>query len=95
MTVLEREGEALAQGAFAALRDSKCPRDGRKHEICIAEWGQVNEQPAVIEIGNHRVGNGQCQARLADATGSGQRQQWDGLFEEERTARHFAPLPGR
>jgi hypothetical protein len=57
MTLSEREDEALHQGTFAALRDTECPRDGREHEVGIAQWGQVNEHPAVIEIAHHRVGH--------------------------------------
>ena len=39
VTVSQREDEALDQGAFAALRHTECPRDGREHEVGIAQRG--------------------------------------------------------
>ena len=42
---------------------------------------QVNEHPTVIELSDHIVGNCKGQARLADATRTGERQEWNGLVE--------------
>jgi hypothetical protein len=58
VAVAEDQDEALDQGAFAALRDTECPRDRRQHEVGITQRRQVNEYPTVIEIGDHVVGNG-------------------------------------
>jgi hypothetical protein len=81
MTGLERQDEALDYGAFATLRDTECPSNSWQHEVGITQRSQVNERPTVIEIGDHIVGNCNGQARLADATGTGQRQERDPVIQ--------------
>ena len=57
------------------------------NERGIGEWGQVDEDHAIGEGDSDIIGNGEGEAGLTDAAGTGQRQERNGLPEEV--------LPGR
>ena len=69
--------------------DGVCERcgDGRWNEGGFRHGRQVNPDHAVSEVLGDLLRDGKRQPRLADATGTGQRQKRDGLIEQEGAGR--------
>ena len=64
------------QGLIGGVAQSKMLSDGRDHQMRIADGGQIDEDKAVREIGQCSVSRAlQCQARLTDTAGAGEREQ--------------------
>jgi hypothetical protein len=63
--------------------DAACGGNRGCDERRLGEWRQIDEDDAIGEPIGHILGDGECQARLADATGACQGEQRHGLVEEE------------
>ena len=51
--------------------------------VRVGQGRQIDPDHAVGEVRGHVLGDGQGEARLAHATGTGQRQQRNGILEQE------------
>ena len=73
------------------LGDPECPGDGRKHELCVGERGQCDEEDTVGEVLEEFGGDVCSEPRLSCPSRTGQRHESDIGAREQ--GRQLADLP--
>ena len=79
----EQRAQAGGERSVASLAEAERLGDRREDEGGIAERREVDERRPVGEGGRGVVGDRQSQPCLADTAGPGQRQEGNGLIEQQ------------
>ena len=85
--------DGLGEGTIGAGRHLQRGGDGRRHQRRIGQGRQIDEDHAIGELRRDVVRDGQGQPGLADPAGTGQRQQRNGLIQEEGAGSGQLRLP--
>ena len=89
----EMVGQVLKDRAVRCRDDSERTGHRHRHEIRIAERGEIHPDHAIGKLIGNILRDGQRQPGLSDAPRTSQGQQRDGLVEEERTRGSALALP--
>ena len=84
--------QAIEQRPFAGLADAERLGDGRADQTWIGQWGQGNEEDAVLEAVEYFGGNLEGQAGLAGPAGASQGEQADILAQQQPLHLRHLPL---
>ena len=85
--------QPLGQRPVAAVDHAEGAGDGGRDEGGVGQRREVDEDHAVGEVVRDIVGDGEGEAGLADAAGTGQRQQRHRLVEQQGAGGGHLPLP--
>jgi hypothetical protein len=93
LSVVERGDQPFGQGSIPALSDPEGPGHGRQNEARITQGSEVNKDRTIIELPGDVAEDGECQARLADATRASEGQERRRRIEQQRLSGRELHLP--
>ena len=88
----EDVGELVGNRLVGSRNEGQGGRDRHGHQVGVGQRREIDPDHAVRKMTGHVCGEGEGEPGLPNSTGAGQRQQRDGLIEQERPRRRSLRL---